>query len=79
MHVFISVKSNTLYFESSRLVAVAHGKVWLGVVEHFLELSIGLKLSLVVVGIVAHLSKSHMSEHYSKLVAVIFYPVGGNG
>merc|ERR550517_210360 len=54
MHVFISVKSDTIYFESSRLVAVPHGKVWLGIVEHFLELSVGLQLSLVVIGIVAH-------------------------
>ena len=65
MHVFISVKSNTIYFESSGLVAVAHGKVRLGVVEHFLEFSIGLKLSLVVVGIVAHLIKKQMSEHFA--------------
>ena len=59
------VKSNTIYFESSRLVAVAHGKVWLGVVEHFLEFSVGLQLSLVVVGIVAHLIKKKMSENFA--------------
>ena len=65
MHVFISVKSNTVYFESSRLVAVAHGEIWLGVVQHFLELSIGLQLSLVVIGIVAHLIKKKMSENFA--------------
>ena len=38
-----------------QLVAVSHGEVWLGLVEYFLELGIGLKLSLVVISVVAHL------------------------
>ena len=45
----------------SRLVGVAHGEVWLGVVKHILELSIGLKFSLVVVGVVANLIRKQMS------------------
>ena len=55
-----------IYFESSRLVGVAHGEVWLGVVKHFLELSIGLQLSLVVVGVVAHLIVKQMSLQTSR-------------
>ena len=55
-------KRYIIYLESSRLVAVAHREVWLGAVEHLLELGIGLQLSLVVIRVVAHLIKKCMSK-----------------
>jgi len=50
----LHVTSNMKMSESSRLAAVSHGKVRLGLVEHLLELCIRLQLSLVVIGVVAH-------------------------
>ena len=47
-----------------QLVAVSHGEVWLCLVEHFLELGIGLQLSLVVISIVAHLIYTQMSKQH---------------
>ena len=61
MHVFTCHKQYEMS-ESSRLAAVSHGKVRLGLVEHLLELCIRLQLSLVVIGVVAHLMRRQMHK-----------------